>query len=558
MATGVQPTTSRTGFRFGADVLRRLQVVIPLTVLAAAFLGTRVALLQRFPPFLDESLYATWALRVHDSVNDRFVALAYGKLPLLSWLGAGFVYAGVEPLDAVRLVSFLAGVISMVVAALLAARLGGREAGLAAAAVYVLLPLAFVHDVIGVMEPLVTALLVLALYLQIRLAEQPRWATSFLLGLTMGAAILTKETGEIALVLLPASLLVFDWSRDGLGRRLLSWTGCAATAAALAGISYLVLTLSEFWDDYPQSRRSLGTFRSFGDGISHPVRWLRAEWHGYWTEVLGYTTVPLLLAVVIGIVVALRRQRGLASLFLLWVGLVLAIDILFLPNTFVRYLVPLSPLVAAFAGCGIVWGAEAVARALRRPQHVWRITAAVGLLVLLLPLIFDGRVLASPSTAPYAGLSKEEYATGWAAGTGWRSLADEVRRRARSGPIVVASYDALSEALPLLLRHDRNIQIVRGQAGRSGPEATADYAIENGTALPQDAGYGTLRPVWTFRRPGGGVPIVLYARGVTWKRHFYTTPESLRAGLALSDHEFDRFIAAHPDIGAWYIAESSR
>jgi 4-amino-4-deoxy-L-arabinose transferase-like glycosyltransferase len=156
-----------------APVSPRVLTTAPFIVVGVFFLATRLTLLGRFPPFLDESLYATWALRVHDSVNDRFVALAYGKLPLLSWLSAGFVFLGVEPLDAVRLVSIAAGATSLVLAGLLAKRLGGTSSGILAAAIYGVLPLAFVHDVIGVMEPLVAALLVAALYLQMRLAERP-------------------------------------------------------------------------------------------------------------------------------------------------------------------------------------------------------------------------------------------------------------------------------------------------------------------------------------------------------------------------------------------------
>src|SRR4051812_50076221 len=69
----------------------------------------RLSLLWRFPPFLDESLYATWATRVHDSVNERFVALAYGKLPLLSWLGAGVGFPRLPPPHSGRAVLFAAG-----------------------------------------------------------------------------------------------------------------------------------------------------------------------------------------------------------------------------------------------------------------------------------------------------------------------------------------------------------------------------------------------------------------------------------------------------------------
>jgi len=548
----------RVASRLREGLSSRVVWILPFALVGAFYASTRLALLRRFPGFIDEAAYASWALRVHDSVNDRFVALAYGKLPLLSWLGAGLVFAGIGPLDAVRIVSILAGLGTMVIAALLAGRLGGRPAALTAAMFYAVLPLAFVHDVIGVMEPLVTALLAVALYLQVRLAERPQVVTGLLLGLTMGAALLTKETGMFALVLLPASLLAFDWKGDRLGRRLLSWIGCAGTSLALTAIVYLVLTLSELWDDYPRARESLGIVRSFGDGVAHPWRWIQETWPTYRPELVGYVTVPIALAVVVGVIFAFRRNVRLASIFLLWLLAPLFVDLIFLPGAFTRYLVPMSPLIALFAGYGVVRGGQVLAQATRRSHQTKWITAGVALVVVSTALVLDARVLANPSTAPYPGSSRGEYATGWGAGTGWPQLAAELRLRATNGPIVVASYAGQTEALPLLLRTDGRIQIVRGQPGQSGPEASADYIVENGTPLPPDAGVGTLRPVWTFHRPQAGTPIVLYRRGVVWQGTFYETPDALRRGLAVSDPAFDRFIAAHSRIRAWYVAESSR
>ena len=533
--------------RFASDA--RVRAAAPFAGAVLLFLATRLTLLWRFPPFLDESLYATWAMRVHDSVNDRFVALAYGKLPLLSWLGAGLVFAGVHPLDSVRLVSFLAGLGSLLATSALAWRLGGRSTAIASAFVYALLPLAFVHDVIGIMEPLVSALLAVALYLQLRLVERPTMAVALGLGLATGAALLTKETGEIAVVLLPASLLLFDWQAPRKARRLCVWTGYALVALALAGIAYLVLTLSDYWDDYPHARRSLGTFRDFGTGLAHPIRWLQAEWRDYGTELLGFVTIPLLLTCALGIVLAIRERRRLGLLYVLWLAVPLVVAILFLPNPFVRYLVPLTPMLAVFAGHGIAWLSS-----LRRR----RVAVAAIVVALALAGVFDARVLANPATAPYPGLSREEYASGWAAGTGWRELADELQRRADSGKIVVASYAGLSDALHLSLGDDPRVQIVAGQPGKSGPEATSDYVVENGTPLPADAGYGVLAPAWTYKRPHDGTPLILYRRGVRWQGHTYMTPDELRAGLGLPDADFDRFIAAHPDIGAWYRATASR
>ncbi len=532
----------------------RVRAAAPFAGAALLMIATRLSVLWRFPPFLDESLYATWAMRVHDSVNDRFVALAYGKLPLLSWLGAGLVFAGVHPLDSVRLVSFVSGLVSLAVVAALAARLGGRPAAIATAFVYALLPLALVHDVIGIMEPLVTALLALALYLQLRLVERPSMSVALGLGLVMGAGLLTKETGEIALVLLPASLLVFDWSGPRVARRALVWVGHALVAVVIAGIAYLVVTLSDYWDDYPQARRSLGTFRSFGDGLAHPLRWLQAEWRDYGRELLGLATIPLLIACVIGIVVAFGIRRRLAALYLLWLLVPLVVAILFLPNPFVRYLVPMTPMLAVFTGLGVTGLASAASR-LARPRVA---TVAVVVLAFVLAAVFDARVVANPATAPYPGLSRDEYASGWAAGTGWRELADELQSRAGAHKLVVASYAGLSDALQLSLGDDPRIQIVSGQPGKSGPEATSDYVVENGTPLPADPGYGVLVPAWTYERPHHGTPLVLYRRGVQWQGRTYMTPDELRAGLGLPDADFDRFIAAHPDIAAWYRAIASR
>jgi 4-amino-4-deoxy-L-arabinose transferase-like glycosyltransferase len=527
-------------------------------LLAAVYAATRLAVLWRFPPFIDESAYAMWAQRVHDGVNDRFVALAYGKLPLPSWLGSAFVFAGIEPLAAVRLVSFFAGLGSLVLAAVLAGRLGGRYAAIAAAALWIILPLTFVHDVIGVFEPLVTVLLALSLYLQIRLAERPTYGIALLLGLAMGAGLLTKETGLVALLLFPASLIVFDWRRDGLTRRLVTWAGYALTALALTGVIYLVLTLSELWDDYATARDSLGASRGLGAGLSHPLRWFNAVWPGYRTELLGFLTIPIILVIIAGIVVAVLRFRRLALLYLLWIVAPLVIVVLFLANPFSRYLVPVAPLLTVFGGYALALGAAALRERVRMPDRRRVVAAAAAVVVVILAAIFDVRVLVNPDTAPYPGLAREEYASGWAAGTGFDGLADELRGRAAGRPILIAWFAGYTEALPLLLRHDPEIQVVRADPGKTGPAATSDYVVQNGWPPPADHGFGELQPVWTYRRPDNGTPLVLLERGVRWQDRFYATPEELRAGLGLPDRDFDRFIAANPDIGAWYVARSSR
>jgi 4-amino-4-deoxy-L-arabinose transferase-like glycosyltransferase len=511
----------------------------------AFFLLTRLFLLWRFPPFLDESLYASWASAVHDSANDRFIALANGKLPLLPWLGGAFMELGAEPLTAVRLVSFLSGLVTMAVVGLLGARLGGRWAGVAAAGAYAVMPYAVVHDVLGLMEPLVMMAGIVALYLQVRLAAQPRLDFALLLGFAFGAGLLTKESGVTAIVLLPASLLVFRWGEPGWQRRLAAWAGCIVVSLALAGICYSVLTLSEFWDDYGSARSSLGTWRSLGTGLSHPLRWLDHAWPADRTLLIGFVTWPILLLAALGLGLGLRARPRLATLYLLWALAPTATAVLFLKETFARYLLPTVPVIALFAG----YGAVRLARATGRVPAPWRSLATTGALALvaLAALVFDGQIISDPATAAYPGTSRNEYSTGWPAGTGWKPLARELEGRAASGPIVVGYYDQFSYVLPLLLRHTPEITF-------SPEDPNATYVVRNGADFPTPAGNGSLRRTWVYRRPHDGVPLELYERGVAWHDSFYRTPDELRAGLGLPDSKFDKFLQDHPQIKTWYDA----
>jgi 4-amino-4-deoxy-L-arabinose transferase-like glycosyltransferase len=525
---------------------------------AGALITTRFVLLWRFPPFLDESLYASWTLQVHQSFGARWVALVNGKLPLLSWLGAGLMGVGIEPLTAVRLVSIAAGVASAVFAALIAAEIGGRRAAIAAAAVYAILPLALVHDVLGLMEPLLAGLLVASLYLQLRLARRPSLVTGALLGLVFAAALLTKETGYLPLVLLPFSLVVFDWGAPERVRRLGLWAGAAGLACVLGAFAELVLASSGELSAYRAAQKNFGTFRSLHSGLAHPLRWAEQVWPGYRPELLGYLTWPLALAALAGAAVSLWRRSRPAMLCLLWILACFTVDLLFLSNAFVRYLVPAAPFFAVLAAVGL---GEIVSLARRVVPSVPLAAlgaAAVIAAMAALPIRFDLTVLSDPNTAAYPGVSVQEYETGWSAGTGVGALASTLRRLGRAHPAVVTWYGHRPIALMLELRHDRAVVFDDSVGPTADAAAHSDFVVTNDLPLPPGGfGLGTLRHVQTFPRPRDGVALGLYRRGVAWRGRFYTSADGLRRGLGLDDRHFDAFIVRHPRMRAWYIASAS-
>lgn len=220
-------------------------VAVAATILAA-YVATRAVFANDFPFFVDEGIYAVLSEKAASSLDDLFVSLTIGPRVLQTWLGVGLIKLGLEPLHAMRAISVLAGLGTVAVVALIARRMAGRAAALTAAACCVALPLLLVHDGIGLIEPLLTLLMAAALYLQIEFARRPDLRLAAGLAVVLAAGVLAKETAWAAVVLMPVSLLCFDWAADGRGRRLRTWLGGAAIAVAGAIAAELLMRSSDY------------------------------------------------------------------------------------------------------------------------------------------------------------------------------------------------------------------------------------------------------------------------------------------------------------------------
>jgi len=542
MSTPSVRSASRRAEKFGLP-----PVVLACTAIGVAFLATRLLLVWRFPPFLDEARHAAWTVQGFEDIHYRFISLTNGKEPLLTWLGMGWMLLGAEPLTAVRLVSVASGLVTVVMVGLIARHFWGDRVAVVAAALCAVLPFFVVHDAIGIMESLVTAAAMCALYLQIRFAAQPALDLALLLGFALAAGLLTKETGQFALVLLPLSLLCFGWRRrPGVGARLAAWVGGAALALLMAGIGYSILMLSDYWDDLGTARRAIDMHRPVGEALSRPWQYAGENAPLFVEALAGYVTVPLLLLFVLGAVVALRDRPPPAALLLGWALFPLATAFLLAYVAYPRYIVIAVPPIVVFVALGLVRLWEWTAA---RQGTVVATAAAV--LLAVPALVFDSRVVADPAGFRYPALDDEQFATGWTAGRAWEDVADELERRAGSRPTFVQLGERNSPALELLLRDRPNIRLTTG-SHPLGPAAA--YAIENGDTLSGRDGLLDLRPVWETRRPRGGTALRLLVRGPVWEGRFYSTPDDLRAGLGLPDPKFDAFLASHPEVLAWYRA----
>lgn len=537
--------------------LRRRDVLVAGGILVG-YLITRLSLLWRFPPPYDEGGYALFA---HDaSTGNTFAALDAGKDPLLSWLGALQIQLfDINPLTSIRVVSLLSGVVTMVVTALIAYRLGGRRAALAVGVLYLVLPFVFVYDVLGIMEPLITALLATALYLQLRLASRPRLQTAILLGIAMGAALLTKESGQFALALLPVSVVCVDWSRPGLRKRLLTWLGYAAVSVVIAAALLSIEWLHISYGHLKALRDGLGLHRDLGEVFSQPLRvvlavslvglsglvfvltslWQRrsalilavllapsvvgavviatfdrfADVRPLVEMLTGYLTVPLIGLLALGFALTLLRDRRTALVLSAWIVFPTAVAILIANANTSRYLLVTVPVIVVLMALGFTALIRAIESISWRSN--WQMPAAVvvvGLLLLLPALRFDKNVLANPNNARYPGVDDVDLRTGWTAGTGLKPLADELRRRARVSPkpVVIGCELLCTDSIRWILNDDAQFKFVSIVGGEHWQSAR--FVLKNGRPFEAKFHLGKTKLIWQFRRGSGGMLLQLYER----------------------------------------------
>jgi hypothetical protein len=385
----------------------RPRLVLAVGVLTAAFVATRLALMWRFPWFVDETTFATYARDVHDDLGKFFIAGEIDKKGLLpSWLGATLIGGGLAPVTAMRLLAAAGAALAAVCGGLVVRRFYGVREGLVTAGLIALGPFFFVTASVGIYDSLVAGLATAAVLVSIRLAQRPRLATAILLGGVLGAGGLTKPTAWVGAAVLPFTLLLFDYASPQLRRRLLVWAGSAMLALAVGYAIASVARLSPLYDRpiAVENHRGLTQiFDDFGTTVSANGRDLAIA-------LLGYLTPPGVLLVAVGAVAAWRRQRRAAAILSAWALAALASAVLLPlwgnPRYVAAAIVPLAGFVAV--GGLALW--DYILGTWRQRASFARTAACAVVLLALLPAaFFDSRVLTDPAHASYPGLDENQY-----------------------------------------------------------------------------------------------------------------------------------------------------
>jgi hypothetical protein len=421
-------------------------------VLALAF-ALRAAAPGTLPIFVDEGIHIAQAREARSAGTWLRPGIAR-YLP--TWINAVVVAPRADPLRALRWSSALWGTLTAAGLMMLGRVVGPPAAGVLAALLYAIVPYGVVHDRIGLVDPLMAALVVWSVVAAATWRARPTPGRSAALGLLLGALLLTKPYGALGWAL---PLLFLPRRADG-GR---AWTAAAGVLMVSA------LAAAPFFLDL----RQVAPIVAEGQGASvaevlaqAPSRLAEAaRWH--WTYL---TPVGVVLAVA---AIGRRARKGetpgpVLGAWILWgpaLALALALSSSF--SQFPRHLLPSVPLLLyvvasegtpLFGSRGGRWAAMAALSALAVPS-----------------LVLDIRFAVDPRRAAIADADRWQYVTGWPSGYGLDEVSARLRAESAAREIVVvrtAHWVPLSVGLDVSLRDAPRI----ARVDVSEPEAWADEA----------------------------------------------------------------------------------
>jgi hypothetical protein len=343
-----------------------------------------------------------------------------------------------------------------------------------------------------------------------------------LLGMVFGILVLAKATGLLAIALLPLSLAVMDWRRDGLARRLAVWAAFVALALVIATCLWSLSRLSPLaYTPTPENHRTVSEL------FSDPFGTLRTVAPDAWWAMWGYLTPPGVLLAVWGLVRVVVTRHRVGLVLAMWGLAAIAMYLLLTDTAYPRYgLQAVAPLcVLIVVGAADLVG-RVEARVGRGGSGGRRWAAAAGLVaaIALAPmLVLDLRVLLSPGTAPYPGLDRAQYVTLVSNRGPVHDAALEVLRRAPStfpantapGRRTVAGLGGWPWATQLTLNGTHYTTKPRflyvDDTSDHGQVNAARFVIVEGPAPPW-VELGDARLLRRWSRPGGGPPVALYDR----------------------------------------------
>lgn len=426
--------------------------IFVLAILIFIYFISRFYSILSLPIFTDEAIYIRWAQIAKQDANWRFISLTDGKQPMFIWFMMVSLRFIQDPLLAGRVVSVGAGFFSLVGLFFLGREVfKNRWIGILSSFLYLFYPMALVYDRMALYDSLVGTFAVWALYLEVLLIRRIRLDISLILGMVVGAGVLTKTSGFFSIYLFPIVLLLFDFTHEDRLKRVLKWIGLAILSVFLAYGFYSILRLSPFFHIINE-KNALFVY-PLKEWIEHPFNYFIGNWKAVWDWLTRYMTWTVLLLV--GGSFFITKSKIKEKLLILGWFLISAIALAIFGKTlyprFIFFMTLFLIPLAAFSLFNICLG-------------VRNKLVLIVLFLIIFSLTFktDYLILNDFAQAPIPRSDLNQYKNDWPSGGGVKEAIEFFKEEAKKGKIYIATqgtFGLMPYAFEIYLINNPNIKI---------------------------------------------------------------------------------------------------
>ena len=402
---------------------KRQELLIGLSAVILYF-ATRLYSIMSLPIFTDEAIYTRWSQIARFDASWRFIPLTDGKQPLFVWIDMMVMRVVNDPLLSGRLVSVFAGLVTMVGLFFLGKTLFSKKIGAIASFLYIIFPFALVYDRMALYDSLVTAGAVWSIFLEVLLVRHKRLDLALILGMILGASVLTKTSGFLFIYLLPFSLLLFKFNIKNKKSELLRWGALAGVSVIFAYFYYSVLRLSPFYHIINE-KNTLFVY-PLKEWLIHPFQFFPNNFQALFDWIFVYSTPPFLILIALSFLG--KKVKEKLFLFIWFFAPLLGLALLgrTLYPRFILFMTMPILLLAAYSLDNIL-------------TRVKFNKALIVLFFLTTLFISDYFILNNFSRSPIPKADLGQYINDWPAGGGIKEIISYLDGQSKKGKIYVAS-----------------------------------------------------------------------------------------------------------------------
>lgn len=429
--------------------IKKLEIFLGIGAVVL-YLTTRLYNIMSLPLFTDEAIYTRWSQIARFDPDWRFISLTDGKQPLFVWINMIFMRVISDPLLSGRIVSVFAGLLTMIGLYFLGKELFGKKVGIITVFLYILFPFSLVYDRMALYDSLVAAGAVWSLFFEILLVKYKRFDLSLILGMILGASVLTKSSGFLFIYLLPVSLLLFDLKNKKRKELFMKWSVFAFVSVILAYGYYSILRLSPFAHIIDEKNTTF--VYPIKDWITHPFNFFVGNWSGQFNWLITYLTIPVLILVLLSFFIKTTQLKEKLLLFSWFIFPFIALA-LFGRSLYPRYILFITMPLLVLAAFSLQTIMNKVKMSLAKILIFGFFTFAM--------IFSDYFILTDFARAPIPRLDLDQYIDVWPAGGGTNEIIGYLGKQAKKSKIYVASLGTFGSlptyAVEIYLGDDKNV-----------------------------------------------------------------------------------------------------